>query len=135
MRRIAPWLGILATLALAYGFDRLLEGARNTVQARVDVATYQWLLVGTNLVFAACILGLAWSMFSQGGRRRWVAAVCLVAGLALVLVPAPPFWSLGATIPERAFPVLQASPFSFFGKASAFLAVIGAAGLVVRRRP
>ncbi len=94
MRNGAGILGMVVALAMAWAFDRLLEGARNMAQAPVSVPVYQW----------------------------------------LVLLPAPPFWTLGQGVPGGTFPILQASPFSFFGKASAFLAVMGAVGMVAGRR-
>ncbi|HEX9118189.1 MAG TPA: hypothetical protein VGA61_19150 [Anaerolineae bacterium] len=131
MRKIAPLLTLVLTLAVAYGCDRLLGEARSLAVAHVSVPIFQWLLVLTNLVFAACILGLAWLALVRPGRSRGAAALFMLVGLLLLLLPAPPFWSITAGAPGNAYAILQASPYSFFGKASAFATVIGAAGLIV----
>jgi hypothetical protein len=131
---LSPLGGLILTLALAYGFDRWLASARNAVQARVSVTAYQWAVSLANLLFAVCALGLAWLALRQPGnaRRAW-AALFLAIGVIVIVLPAPPLWSLGPNVPVSLLYVVQASPHSFFGMAGAFLAVIGLAGLFLPR--
>ncbi len=130
MNQLSPLAGLVAILALAYGFDRWLVSARNAAQALISVTVYQWAVSLANVLFAACALGLAWLALRQPGsaRRAW-AALFLVIGAIVIVLPAPPFWSLGPNVPLSLLYVVQASPHSFFGMAGACLAVIGLAGL------
>jgi hypothetical protein len=131
MRRFPPLLGMLLMLSLSYGLDRMIAGARNAATARLSVAGYQWLVLFANLAFAAGILGVAWLLLTNAGRNRWQAAVFLIVGLAITLLPTPPFWTIGADFSGALFPILQASPHSLFGQAGAFLAVLGLAAILL----
>ncbi len=128
MKKLPPILGMLILLAVAYAFDRLIEGARTVAAAPLSVVQYQWLVLIANLVFAACVLGLGWLVLHQREKRAQ-AAVLLVAGLVIILLPTPPFWTLGANFSGPLFTLLQASPHSLFGEAGAFLVVMSLAAL------
>lgn len=131
MRKAAPFIAILVTLAVAYGFDRWLESARNIATATISVVAYQWAVLGANLVFALCILGLAWLVLDGRGQNRWPAILCFAVGLLICFLPTPPFWGLGPQVPARMAPLLMASPHSLVGHAAAFMVVIGLAGLLI----
>ncbi len=132
MNGLSPLAGLAITLGLAYGFDRWLAYARNAAAARVSVTAYQWTVSLANVLFAACALGLAWLALRQPGnaRRAWAALLLMIGALVIVL-PAPPLWSFGPNVPLSLLYVVQASPHSFFGMAGAFLTVIGLAGLLL----
>jgi hypothetical protein len=131
MRRFPPVLGMLLLLVLAYVLDRMIEGARNAATARLSVAGYQWLVLFANLMFAAGVLGVGWLLQGDRGRSRWQAALFLIVGLAIILLPTPPFWLVGADFSGPLFSVLQASPHSLFGEAGAFLTVMGLAAILL----
>jgi hypothetical protein len=131
MRKIPPWLAVVVTLLVAYVLDRWLESARGMATARMGVSSFQWFIMAADLIFAACVLVTAWLLFTQRSRHRGLALLCIVLGLAILILPTPPFWDLAMRLPGLLVPLLRASPYSFFGHAGAFLTVLGLAALLV----
>ncbi len=131
----SPWLAALVLLVVAYALDRWLESARGVTGAGMGVSSFQWLIMLANLAFAACALWLAWLLFTDRERHRGLAVVCVALGLAICLLPTPPFWTLGMRLPSLLVPVLRASPFSLFAHAGAFLTIVGLAALLVPAPP
>jgi hypothetical protein len=131
MRKMPPWLAVVVTLVAAYMLDRWLESARGMATARMGVSSFQWFMMAAGLVFAGCVLVTAWLLFTQRGQHRGLALLCVILGLVILILPTPPFCSLGMRLPGLLVPLLRASPYSFFGHAGAFLTVLGLAALLV----
>lgn len=132
--------GILVTLVVAYSFDRLLESLQQTFAKPFD--PFAWgqslfLTVIIHLLFAALLLLLAWYVLFKNERNGVVSTVFLVIG-GLLLFDLTFFGFLPTSIlPAGEFRnVLMALFFlsskSLLFQASAFISVIGIAGLVLR---
>ncbi len=134
MRKVPAWPAVVVTLLVAYLLDRWLESARGMAAARMGVSSFQWFMMAADLVFAACVLATGWLLFTVRGRHRGLALLCVILGLLILLLPAPPFWGLGMGLSGLLVPLLRASPFSFFGHAGAFLVVLGLAALLAPAR-
>ncbi len=126
----SPWLALAVLLAVAYGLDRWLEAARGITGAGMGVSAFQWLIVAANLAFATAALWLAWLLYTGRARHRGLAALCVALGLAICLLPTPPFWAPAMRLSGLLVPLLRASPFSVFGHAGAFLIVMGLTALL-----
>lgn len=126
---------MVATLVVAGWFDRLHDMARvSNPNANFNAIVLLW--ASTNVVLSGLVLLLAWFVILKNGKSTLVLLSFLIVGLLLlfsyILEPLsllPPFlW-------QPFIALMPTSPRSLVYHASAFIALIGLLGLVVRRRP
>lgn len=124
--------GMIGTLALAYGLDRLLESFRQMAPRTFDITLYLWLVVLANLLLAASVLTLAWFVDLKSEKSILVSAIFLVTGVLLLLSVTP-----SAMVPLSYLPDpfrVSLSPNSLLFRTGAFITVIGILGLIARPR-
>jgi hypothetical protein len=134
-KRVLSFVGLVATFAVAYGFQRLVTHMR--VQVGVTASgtlakSTLWVESIAVVVLAAMLLLLAWYVLSRARRDIWVGAVFIVVGLALTFSVAiemslERFW-----LSDR---VMNLAGYNSYGHfVAAFVAVIGIACLVAPKR-
>jgi membrane protein YdbS with pleckstrin-like domain len=133
MMKVISIAGMIGTLALAYGLDRLLESFRQTAARTSDIAPVLWLMVLANLLVAASVLMLAWFVDMKSKKSILVSAIFLVTGVLLLLSVTPSVMVPLSYLPDP-FRLFQPSPNSLLYRTGAFITVIGILGLIARPR-
>jgi len=121
---------MLLILFLAYGADRLLEAAEARASETFIRTPIVWLNAVILIVFAIVMLGLAWFTIIRQKMNRSVSWIFLVVGCLIVFLN-PIQFSIGISVLPSWFSKLTTN--SFLIQAGAFIAVMGFAGLLVRR--
>ncbi len=135
MNKFIPLAGMTAILVLAYGFDRFLGSFEQTALRTFDVSAFLLLIIAENLLFAGSLLMLIWFVLFRGERSQAVSSIFLVIGFLLVFSIAVLGYLPSSIVPVEDLRIVLMSlffltPNSFFFRASAFVAVIGIAGLI-----
>jgi hypothetical protein len=133
-KRVLSFVGLVATFAVAYGFERLVTHMREQVGVTASGALAKstlWVESIAIVILAAMLLLLAWYVVSRANRDIWVGAVFIIVGLVLtfsvaVEVSLESFW-----LSDR---VMRFAAYNSYGQyVAAFAAVIGIACLVAPR--
>ncbi len=133
--RILSFVGLVATFAVAYGFERLVTHMRAEMGVTASAALAKstlWVESIAIVVLAAMLLLLAWYVISRANRDIWVGAVFVVVGLVLTFLVAIE-WSVGRIwLSDR---VMNLTGYNSYGHyVAAFALVIGIACLVAPKR-
>lgn len=126
MKRLIPYSAMLATLVLAYSFDRWVVRLQEEATRTFVLTPY---LVGTrliNLLMSAVLLVLAWLALAWRGSDRITAGGFILAG-ALGLL-----WPVLALVLPQLDPAQHMTP--HLDVSSAFVLVIGVVGLFPQLR-
>ena len=133
--RILSFVWLVATFAVAYGFERLVTHMRSemgvTASATLAKSTL-WVESIAIVVLAAMLLLLAWYVVSRANRDIWVGAVFIIVGLVLNFLVAIE-WSVGRIwLSDR---VMEFVAFKSYGHyVAAFALVIGVTCLLAPKR-
>jgi len=134
-KRLVSFAGLLATFAVAYGFERLVAHMRAELEVTLSgtlAKSIPWVQSLAIVVLAAMLLLLAWYVVFRANRDMWVGAVFIVVGLVLTFNVAMAT-SLGSFWLFDRLPRFAA--YNSYGHyVAAFAAVIGIACLVAPKR-
>jgi hypothetical protein len=139
MKQALSLLGLVGTLALAFGFDRWLDYLRIDAARTFDVTPNLWAGSLGQLLVAGTLLALAWYMMCHRPKSNSVALVFLVAGLVMTLFP-PIYGEVlermlspqDTTILPLSFSLVYLSPGRLLSFAGAAIAAIGVVTLLDR---
>jgi len=134
-KRVLSFVGLVATFAVAYGFQRLVTHMREQVGVTASgtlAKSTLWVESIALVVLAAMLLLLAWYVLSRARRHIWVGGVFTVVGLVLTFVVAIEMSLERIWLSDRVWNF--AGPNSYGHYVAAFVAVIGIACLVASKR-
>ena len=135
-RRILSIVGLVATLAAAYGFERLDLYMRERLGRTASMAlgkSLYWVESIVPVVLAAMLLLLAWYVVTRANRSLVVGVVFIVVGMFLTFVMATEISLLErTTVLQRVGSPVYMDSYGHY--AAAFLTVIGVACLVAPKR-
>jgi hypothetical protein len=132
MSEAMSFLGLVATLALAYGCDRWVEALRVRATLPSATASFLWQAGVANLLLAMALITLAWFAIYRAVRSKLVSSVFLLTGLAVTFAVAIEI-SVVSTLPPLGI-VEFFTPNSHVLYTAAFVAIIGVAGFILPRR-
>ena len=125
--------GLIGVLGIAWGCDGLIHFL-NYLGVETFLLNYfiLWVYALIALVLAAIWLLLAWFVLIQAPRNTWVSLVFLLSGLFIVAYPALYLTpALCCGLPD--ITAIQLAPTMSLFSSGGYVAVIGLAGLVLRR--
>ena len=134
MSKIVSFAGLIVTLIVAYGLERLVTWLRAEMGETLAIERYLWVESVAIVILAITLMLLAWYVALRSDRDLWVAAVFVLVGLGATFAVAIEA-SLGL-LGSRALPIRVEEflwPDSYVRYAAAFVGVIGIASLLVRR--
>jgi hypothetical protein len=126
LKKIAAIVALPAVLIAIYASDRWLEVARQEAGASFRFVPLAWQVAAARLLVAALLIGLFWLVYLGRGAGRLVSAVYLICGLIIALYP-PLALTFGLSLVS---PLGMIVPSNTVGLAGAFVAVMGAFGLL-----
>jgi hypothetical protein len=130
VRNYTAYLGLAATLLLAYLLDVGLTLIKTRGVETFVLTPYFWASLVANFVLAFSLLGLFWLTAFRNKLSKTTSGIFIVTGLVLALVPV-----LSISVPAISLPqVLDnlSDPGARLSLASVFIAVMGIFGLTVK---
>ncbi|MCL4487256.1 MAG: hypothetical protein M1570_03900 [Chloroflexi bacterium] len=128
MRKLVLLIGLVLTLAIAYGADQALGLSRERAAQTFDRNLTVWPAIPVNLVVAVAVLLLCQTAVLSRWRSKLVLLCFILVGLGLLISGTPPIMgSLGALHQIRVSPV---APDSLLFHVAAFVTVTGFWGLM-----
>lgn len=141
-RDVISIVAMLATLAAAYGIDRLTKQLNLVIKTTLSIhpSLVMWAILVTQVLFATTIVLLAWFTLKRGELGRITPAVFIATGLLILLTATPTFWTSWANVPGDWFirelfakgPLYNLSPAGRLAEAAAFILVIGVLRVLLR---
>ena len=140
---IVSLAGMVGTLILAWGLDRLYEWLDEWLESSFDHLShpelFTWSMLGSHLIYTAAILVLAWFTISKCERNKLASSIFLGAGLLVLFASTPLSRVLWAQLPRDQFPralfsmyISLPSPRQLVVQAGAFMVGIGILSLIPR---
>ncbi|MCK7522546.1 MAG: hypothetical protein MZV64_35120 [Ignavibacteriales bacterium] len=132
MDAIISLLGLAATFAIAYGFDRWSELLRRQASATFAPTSYYWFFSISNLIFAGLMLVLAWFVCFRANKTRVIPVIFMIVGLFATFVFAV---DVSILAPDSHYMItpFPLMPNTRVAHVAAFITVIGFAGLLLSK--